>query len=142
VRTHLDCVERERPTQSIMHLRDDLRRDQAVANIGLIRDYDGEKPGLAQFGNRLFDAGLQAEFAKRARRTRLAVAHNVSVDDPIAIDEHRTAQALSSIGSFLRNAQHRGLRAPMAAVGNLWQRNPTNQYALAQEAPHCCVHLL
>jgi hypothetical protein len=56
MRTHFDVIERQSRPQLIVHGIDNLRINQAVTDIGLIRDNDHQKSGALQFGDGGTDA--------------------------------------------------------------------------------------
>src|SRR5216684_2892483 len=113
-------------------------RSFAGGDVGLVGDDDIEESRRTQRLQRLAYAGKQLQIGKRARRVRLAVAHDRLVDHAVAVEKHRAALRYHFVAVCCRagcdtrqcqttawNASVCGVTRPASTVGISTTQSPT-----------------
>jgi len=90
---HFDLVQWQSRSQSVVHRGNHRRINQAVADIGLIRDNDHQKSGALQFGNRCTHTGQQPKSFQGAQCVGLPITHFTTGDYSVPVKKNGALQA-------------------------------------------------
>ena len=89
MRAHLDAIDRQRQGQQTVHLIDNVKRHQPVADIRLIGDDDQEITRRLQSREQCCRLRVDLERFETARRVTAAVSHFGNDENAVAVEKHR-----------------------------------------------------
>jgi len=89
VRANFNRVEGHFPSHDFVHRLDDVRLDDAVPDIGLIRHDDRHKSAVTQRSYGFDGPGKQPKILEAARCMGFSIAHLAAHEDTVAIEKYR-----------------------------------------------------